>query len=135
MNVEFPQRRWGTRGAIAALVIVGLLFTSVYPLRRYFAVKQQVTALRTESASLDKQALQLRQNVESLQSDATVEQLARDRLGMVAPGETAFSMPRAQVAPEPTPTVLNGPGEPKPPADDGVLARWWDAFRHVWGFH
>ncbi|MFN2614205.1 MAG: septum formation initiator family protein [Actinomycetota bacterium] len=135
MTTAAPRRRWGARGAIAALVIVGLLFTSFYPLRRYFAVRRQVTALRVESASLDQEAAQLRVQAQTLQTDTEVERLARERLGFVGRGETAFSIPHATVAPEPTPTVILAPGQQVPRAGDGLVSRWWQAFRHAWGFH
>jgi cell division protein FtsB len=125
-------KRWGTRGAIAALVIAGLLFTGVYPLRRYLDVREQVASLRAESQALDVKAEELRKQAALLRTDAEVERQARDRLNYVRPGETAFSMPHV-ATPEPTPSIVLAPGQTQAPARPSFVGRWWEAFRYAWG--
>ncbi len=88
--VERAQRAFMTpRGAILALLLVGVLFSSVYPIRRYFQVRSSIAQLQHEDRALDQRTQQLTKQKASLQSDAEVETIARQDLGYVRPGHPA----------------------------------------------
>jgi cell division protein FtsL len=123
------QRSFMTpRGAILALLLLGVLFSSVYPIRRYFAVKSSITQLKSQERALDLKTQQLTQQKALLQTDAAVEAIARADLNMVRPGEVAFALIQPSVAPIPqshiAPAGLFDPAQiPKP----GFFSRIWGA--------
>jgi cell division protein FtsL len=124
------QRSFMTpRGAILALLLLGVLFSSVYPIRRYFAVKSSITQLKTQERALDLKQQQLTQQKAYLQTDAAVEAIARRDLNMVRPGEVAFALIQPSVAPTPqshiAPAGLFDPAQVSKP---GFFSRIWGAF-------
>jgi cell division protein FtsL len=116
------------RGAILALLLLGVLFSSVYPIRRYFAVKSSITQLKTQERALDLKQQQLTNEKAYLQTDAAVEAIARSDLNMVRPGEVAFALIQPSVAPIPqshiAPAGLFDPAQVSKP---GFFSRIWDA--------
>jgi cell division protein FtsB len=120
------QRVRSARGALVLFVIIGLLFTGVLPLKRYFDVRHQVAALRAQDAALDKTTAELQSKKQLLQTDDEVERLARERLGYVRPGETSFFMPKPQQTVSALPQVVPIDGV-RPSEQAGLLDRWWHA--------
>jgi cell division protein FtsL len=123
------QRSFMTpRGAILALLLLGVLFSSVYPIRRYFAVKSSITQLKTQERVLDLKQQQLTHQKAYLQTDAAVEAIARSDLNMVRPGEVAFALIQPSVAPIPqshiAPAGLFDPAQVSKP---GFFSRIWAA--------
>jgi cell division protein FtsB len=96
------------RFALAAVVLVGLLFAFVYPTRTFLdqrddtnRARAQLALLRTENAKLEKIA-------ERLQDPAEIEKLAR-RWGLVKPNEAAFVVvPAPEAVPVPAPDAASG---------------------------
>lgn len=84
--------------------------------------------LLTEQQRLKEQQQQLRDQIGYYQSDAYIEQIAREQLGLVKPGDTAIAV----VAPPPVerPPLTEPAPAAKPPAPDTrpVWQRWWDVF-------
>jgi cell division protein DivIC len=116
------------RGAILALLIVGVLFSSAYPLRRYFAVRTSIAQLQREDRSLDAQQQQLQQRKALLQSDAEIETIARADLGMVRPGEIAFAVVQPPAAqPAPARVAPAGLLDPTQAPKAGFFSRLWSA--------
>ncbi|MBK5288474.1 MAG: septum formation initiator family protein [Acidimicrobiia bacterium] len=79
------------RTSVALVIVVGLLFVVVFPVRALLdqrgALDQsqhQLEVLRQERQRLEREAKQL-------QADAEVERVAREDLGMVRPGEQAYA--------------------------------------------
>ena len=69
--VERAQRAIMTpRGAILALLLVGVLFSSVYPIRRYFQVRSSIAQLQHEDRVLDQRTQQLTKEKQSLQENS-----------------------------------------------------------------
>jgi cell division protein FtsB len=114
------------RGAILVLLLAGVLFSSVYPVRRYFAVKHSIAQLHQQKQALiDRQAV-LRKESDLLSSDAEVERLARE-YGMVRPGEVPFAVVAPQQATAQQPTVSADGGLPaEQPSHPGLFSRIWD---------
>jgi cell division protein FtsB len=116
------------RGAILALLLMGVLFSSVYPVRRYFAVRTSIAQLRSEERALDQQQQELTKREMLLQTDAEVERIAREDLAMVRPGEVAFAV--VQPSPLPSAPVRVAPAgllDPTQTARTSLLSRLWGA--------
>ena len=112
------------RGALIALVIGGLLVTSGLPLRRYLDVRHNIAALNARDAGLDARAADLEKQKTLLGTDAEVERIAREHLGLVRPGEVPFFVASPPPTPAPAPVVA---GEKPASAGEGLFDRWWDA--------
>jgi cell division protein FtsL len=127
---ERAQRSFMTpRGAILALLLVGVLFSSVYPIRRYFQVRSSIAQLQHEDRALDQRTQQLTKQNALLQTDAEVERIAREELGMARPGEVPFAIIQPSVAPAPAANVgAAGLFDPARASKPGFFARIWNAF-------
>lgn len=82
------------RETILRLLAVALL---AYMLASYGAARFRLEALRTEGCELELRRVELtaigdslRDRLASLQEDETIEALARERLGLVKPGERIY---------------------------------------------
>ena len=100
-----PSRRSSVRfsGRAVALLLIALavMLLMIAPLRGYLDERGQLADLRVQAAQLDKQNATLQARIAQL-SDATyLELLARECLGMVKPGETAFVIVPAHGKPNP----------------------------------
>jgi cell division protein FtsB len=116
------------RGAILALLLMGVLFSSVYPIRRYFAVKSSITQLKGDERALDLKQQQLTKEKAYLQTDAAVEAIARRDLNMVRPGEVAFALIQPSVAPTPQSHIAPaGLFDPTQVSKPGFFSRIWNA--------
>lgn len=61
--------------------------------------KTQIEAIQTKLAKLDQENLDLQEHIQNLKTDpATIEKIARDRMGLARPGEMIFRLP-AKVKP------------------------------------
>ena len=129
---EARRRALTPRGAILIMVVLGLLFTSVYPLRRYIAVRHEITDLRGESVALDQKLVDLERERAMLHTDEAVEEIARKDLGMVAPGEVPFVIPGNGTDAPPAPRIEATRAEQEP-AGPSVFSRWWRAVRSALG--
>jgi cell division protein FtsB len=90
-RAEAGTRRLLThRGIVFTLILAGLLFSSVYPMRRYFAVRSSIASLQQEERRLDRTAAVLATEKQRLLGDEAVERIARDEYGMVRVGEVPF---------------------------------------------
>ena len=131
-----PRRRalLSTRGLVLLVVVGGLLFSSVYPMQRYFNVRSEIESLREEERRLDARVDELLAERDALKSDAEVERRARAALGMVRPGEIPFviATPLAQ-APAPAPVDPGGLRPADTPDEPSVMARWWHALTRAVG--
>lgn len=135
MNGQHAARRralLSTRGVILIVVVGGLLFSSVYPLQRYFNVRAEIEALEQEEVRLEGRIDELLAEREKLSSDEEIERRARAELGMVRPGEIPFIIATPKVEAPPPEIVDPGGLRPtEPPGDPSALSRWWEAFRRA----
>jgi cell division protein FtsB len=118
-------RRPGAALTTLLFLILGAAFlTQVVPYRQILDSQRQVNSARAELASLEEENERLAADVNALQTDEEIEKLAREKLGYVRPGETAY-------------VVLDPPttaAEPLPQTDELVLPEertWVDA---LWDF-
>ena len=96
--------------AICALLIGLFLYSAIQSAAHGYRLQQQRADLELEVADLHHQVAELEGLKEYLDTDEYIEAVARQRFGLVLPGETAV---RVTGAPVPTPT--REPGE-----------RWWE---------
>ncbi|HET9259769.1 MAG TPA: septum formation initiator family protein [Acidimicrobiia bacterium] len=99
-------RRPGALISTLLILLMGAAFlTQVVPYGQIVEANRQVTEAETQLAELEAENADLTADVEALQTDAEIEKLAREKLGYVRPGETAY-------------VVLDPPGTP----DDSTIA-------------
>ncbi|MGD2060329.1 MAG: septum formation initiator family protein [Acidimicrobiia bacterium] len=116
-------RRPGAAILTVLILLTGAAFlTQVVPYRQIIESGRQVDEARTRLAELTAENEALQADVEALGTDAEIERLAREKLGYVRPGETAY-------------VVLDPPGTPEesteaPPAavveDKTWVDRLWE---------
>jgi cell division protein FtsB len=82
------------RAGAAVLLTVGVLGVGGQSLARVWQMTRDVDRLERELVTLRTETEQLSQAVSRLQSDpATIEQMAREALGFVKPGERVLKLP------------------------------------------
>ncbi|HEV2889226.1 MAG TPA: septum formation initiator family protein [Frankiaceae bacterium] len=100
-----------TRAAILGAVLMVLALALTVPLRQYLAQRGAVARLRAKQEQAQRRVDALEARKRQLQDPAYVEQLARERLHFVRPGEVPYIL----LTPPPTPVpsrsnVAGGPG-------------------------
>ena len=75
-----------------ALAAVVVLFVAVYPTQALLDQQDESKETAAELRAVEEENLQLEQRVAELQTDAAIEQLARDEYGLVYPGEEAYAI-------------------------------------------
>jgi cell division protein DivIC len=98
---------------ITALIVVYFLFIFAGSRFRAEQVNSQRTQLQDEISSMQSRYDRLQTLEQYLRSDEYVEQVAREQLGLVKPGETGIVILPTQPSPTPAPG--------SEPADN-----WWD---------
>ena len=80
----------------AAALLIAVMFLAVLalvPARQYLDQRSRIAELERQTARLEAQNDRLAAEVEKLHDPVELERLARECLGMVAPGETALILP------------------------------------------
>jgi cell division protein FtsL len=78
------------RAAILLIVVFAVLTLAIAPFRAYTAQRTQIADLQRQTATLTHENLVLQGQVNKLGDPKELERIARECLGMVRPGETAF---------------------------------------------
>ena len=119
------MRNWRHPWLVVSLVaLAGVLLLGSFPVRAYLEQVSEREQLASRAQSLAGENQKLAQEVQHLQTDETIEYLARARYQLVRPGEEAYAiLPDGRPAAE---TTLPGeaPVEP-PPAGGGWWSRAW----------
>jgi cell division protein FtsB len=97
-----PRLRVTGRAVVLAGIVVALLVASVGVVRQYLAQRAAIDRLEARVEALQNQRVALERRIERLNDPEYLERLARECLGMVAPGEIAFVVPEEQGAPPTT---------------------------------
>ena len=82
--------RVSTRAAVLVILLLTVLMFAISPLRALLAARDELDGLRRQAEVLEGQNATLEDRILQLQDPAYLERLARECLGMVEPGETAF---------------------------------------------
>jgi cell division protein FtsB len=105
---------------LASVALVGVLFLFVLPGRAYLAQRRTLTAAETRVNVLAKANSQLHDQISKLQTDAEVERLARERYGLIKPGESPYVILPSQPSKAPASTAT-----PAKKSHPGLPARLW----------
>jgi cell division protein FtsB len=97
------RARLTARATILLAIVIGVLALSVAPARMYFEQKEELARAEQQAATLERRNEALAARAEQLRDHAFLERLARQCLGMVKPGETAFVVVPKEGAPAPPP--------------------------------
>jgi cell division protein FtsB len=99
--VERPSVRLNPRAVVLLLIALAVMLLAIAPLRGYLDERGELKDLQTQATALELQNQTLQTRIDRL-SDATfLERIARECLGMVKPGETAFVIVPAHGKPDP----------------------------------
>jgi cell division protein FtsB len=99
-----PRRRARLTGRAVVLagVVIALLVSSVGVVRQYLDQRSDIDRLESRVEALLEERDTLVRRIDRLRDPEYLERLARECLGMVAPGEIAFVVPEDQGSPPPT---------------------------------
>lgn len=78
--------------SLGAVIVVGFLFVAVFPTRAYLEQKRAISAAEERVSVLREHNKQLEEQKSQLQTDAGIEELARERHGLVREGEKAYAV-------------------------------------------
>src|ERR671931_2162308 len=99
---------------VAAVLVVPLLLYALVATGQKavenYRLNQQADALRAEVIALRAQNLQLQRQIEDARTDAAIEKIAREQLGLIRPGD----QPLVLISPPP-PAASQPPAPPPPP--------------------
>ena len=116
------------RGAMVATLLGVMMLSALYPLRQYVSQDSHVNALLRQERELDQKIAALKEQRNQLTSDAEIERIAREELGMVRPGEVAFAVvPDGGSSSAPRAAAAGSPGGSDPAPGPAWHQRWWDA--------
>ena len=110
-----PPRRRGTAGGGVALILLGALVAAVLvapTLRAFLNQQLEISAAREEIATMQAQREDYERRIQLWDDPAYVTQQARERLELVMPGETLYS-----VTGRPSETETDTETEDTPAAD------------------
>ena len=97
------RARLTARATLLLTIVIGVLVLSIAPARMYFDQKAELARLERLSDELTRENARLSARAEELRDHEFLERLARQCLGMVKPGETAFVVVPEEGAPAPPP--------------------------------
>jgi cell division protein FtsB len=83
-----------TGRAAGLLVTIALLvMLALVPVREFVDQRARIAELQRQTVELERQNAALRSGIDRLNDPAELERIARECLGMVAPGEVALLVP------------------------------------------
>ncbi len=91
-------------GVVAVILAAVWLFYPIYQVR--MNQEQQLASVRREYARVRAENRSLRKRIAEIKSPEYIERYAREKLGLIKPGETAYVVlpPNRSVSPSQTPT-------------------------------
>ena len=107
---------------VVPLLLYALVATGQKALENY-RLNQEADALRNDVVALRSENVQLQKQIEDARTDAAIETIAREQLGLIKPGDHPLVLvsQAAQPAAAPTPA-------PAPPPPSPIWRQWWDYF-------
>jgi cell division protein FtsL len=107
LRIQRPSMRL----ALLLVVLVGLLFTFVYPTRTFLDQRSQTNKARHQLGVLQAENARLAEESKRLSTDSEIERLAREKYGLVEPGQQPWVILPApsSTIPPPTSTVPAAP--------------------------
>jgi cell division protein FtsL len=105
---------------VAIAVVLLAIATNVVPFRQVVDQRSEIAEARDQLAALVAENATLTQQVAALETPIEVERIAREKLGYVRPGETAYVV----IAPDLEAEVVPVPVE-QPTAEPSFFAKLW----------
>jgi cell division protein FtsB len=100
-NAEGSSVRFNARAVALLLIALAVVLLAIAPLRGYLDERGELKDLQNQATLLERQNRAMQTRIDQL-SDATfLERIARECMGMVKPGETAFVVVPAHGKPDP----------------------------------
>jgi cell division protein FtsB len=95
----------GVASAVVYVVVLAVVVYTVFPVRTYLNQRAATDRARTQIEVIHRANERLEKRADELRDPDTIEQLAREDLGMVKPGEESYGILPApqQPAPDPAP--------------------------------
>ncbi len=81
------------RAALFLVAVVGLLFAFVYPTRTFLDQRAATGKARAQLELLQSENARMAREAKKLSTDSEIEKLAREKYGLVKPGERAVRGP------------------------------------------
>ena len=106
---------------VAAVVVIAAMLTNVVPFRQVVAQRTEIASARAELAGIVAENARLSQQVAALDTPIEIERIARDKLGYVRPGETAFVV----IEPEVTDSAPVVDASPPVVEEPSMLQKIW----------
>lgn len=107
-------RRPGIALVTLLFLLLGAAFlTQVVPYRQIIEAQRQVSSAQAQLTSLEAENELLQADVTALNTDEEIEKLAREKLGYVQPGETAYVVLDPPASATTTPQVIEAPLAPE----------------------
>lgn len=100
------------RLALFLVVLVGSLFVFVYPTRTFLDQRDETNHARSQLAVLQAENARLARESKRLSTDSEIERLARQKYGLVRPGQTPFVILPAPIVTTPPPPSSTVPPAP-----------------------
>jgi cell division protein FtsL len=107
---------------VVPLVLYALVATAQKALENY-RLNQEADALRNDVVVLRTENVQLQKQVEDARTDAAIETIAREQLGLIKPGDHPLVLVSQAAQPPAAPTPAPAPPPPSP-----IWRQWWDYF-------
>ena len=112
---------------VATVVLVGVLLVAGFPFHTYLQQRHSLAQASQQLDQLSRQDRSLRAQIDQLQTNGQVEQLARRVYHLVKPGEQAYAilpLPQAPRAPSHRPRPADQAlTRPAPPTHQGLWQR------------
>lgn len=116
------QHRRSPWVALFLVLALGMTLAGIFPFRQMLAQQRQVANTEAKLEAVVEENRQLEGQIASLQTDAGVERLAREQLGLVRPGETGYQVESVEGEVIPSPTAVT-----EDQFDDrSLLQQFWD---------
>jgi cell division protein FtsB len=96
-----PSVRLNARAVALLLIALAVVLLAIAPLRGYLDERGELKDLQSQASILERQNQTLQTRIDQLSDAAFLERIARECLGMVKPGETAFVVVPAHGMPDP----------------------------------
>lgn len=89
MRVQFKKSPWLVR-LIVAIILVFCMVTLIRLGREFSAIQRETEELEAELAQVQQTNAALSEDIEKMDTDEGVKEVARDKLGLVSEGEITF---------------------------------------------
>ena len=100
------------RLGLLSVVLVGLLFAFVYPTRTFLDQRAETNKARAQLEVLQSENARLARESKRLSTDSEIARLAREKYGLVKPGERPFVILPKPTSSTPTPASSSVPPAP-----------------------